>query len=82
MSETIEMKVSGKVKNKEGKACIYVTFEDGFKKAEGELGSGRLTFNSGFTDEEGAALEHYMACHKDEIMKMAKTVNPVKAFLS
>lgn len=82
MPEEMKMSVSGVVKNKDGKKVVYITFEDGARSAEGVLPEGKINESIGFTQEEIRALEQYMVASKDTIMQMAKTVNPMKAFLS
>ena len=82
MSDELKMSVSGALKNKSGMKVVYVTFEDDGRRAEGELPECRITRNSGFTKQEIEALQQYMASQKDTIMKMAQSVNPMKAFLS
>lgn len=82
MSDEMKMSVSGAVTNKNGEKVVYVTFEDGQRSAEGLLPEGRIKESIGFNTEEIKALEQYMLSQKDTIMKMAKTVNPMKAFMS
>ncbi|MCR5770139.1 MAG: hypothetical protein K6G87_02760 [Butyrivibrio sp.] len=82
MPDEIKMSVSGAVKNKSGQKVVYVTFEDKERSAEGVLPEGKILKNTGFTQEEIKALEQYMISQKDAIIQMARTVNPMKAFLS
>lgn len=82
MPEEMKMSVSGAVKNKNGDKVVYVTFEDKGRSAEGVLPEGKIIKNSGFTEKEIKALEFYMSSQKDTIIQMAKSVDPMKAFLS
>ncbi|WP_026503874.1 hypothetical protein [Butyrivibrio sp. NC3005] len=77
----MQMSVSGIVRNKQGEKSVYVIFSDGKREAEGEVFSGIITSNNGFTDEEKAVLTAYMHNQKAVILDMAKNVNPLKAFL-
>lgn len=67
--------------NKNGERIAYVTFSDGKRSAEGEIPSCRIASNNGFSEEEIACLETYMKANLDMLKDMAKTVNPLKAFM-
>ena len=67
-------------RNKDNKA-VYVLFEDGTKSAEFALPEGKLMNNRGFSEEDVAQLKDYVCNEKDEIFSLAKTINPIKAFL-
>ncbi|WP_026508009.1 hypothetical protein [Butyrivibrio sp. MC2013] len=81
MSEEMRMTVSGKVKDKNGKPAIYVTFEDEGRFAEGEAYSGEIRTSKGFSDKELEGLRFYLLNNTLAIEKMALEVNPMKAFL-
>ena len=82
MPEEMKMSVSGAVKDKNGNKVVYVTFEDKGRSAEGVLPEGKILKSFGFSEKEIKALEFYMSSQKDTIIQMARTVDPMKAFLS
>lgn len=82
MAEEMKMSVSGMMKNKAGEKVVYVTFENASSFAEGELLSGKITQSRGLSKEEIDGLEKYLSSQKAAIMDMAKTVDPMKAFLA
>ena len=76
----MEMSVSSIV-NKDGKREVYVLFTEGSRSAEGRLSDYKMINSKGFTQEEVTALEAYMRRETDTILRMAKSVNPMDAFL-
>ncbi len=60
---------------------VAVSFTQGEKYAEGELPSGKIKTNKGFSEEEKESLEGYMIKNKDYIYSEAKKINPMRAFL-
>ena len=80
MNSKIQMSVSLMTRTKESKA-VYVLFTDGDKNAEFSLPNCTLLNNRGFSDEEIGQLEEYVKNEQDTIFELAKTVNPMKAFL-
>lgn len=81
MNEELKMSVSPIVK-KEGKKYVYVQFNDGERSAEARIPDCKILSNSGFEDKEIAALELYLKSEQIAIIKAAKQVNPIKAFMS
>lgn len=80
MDDKLNMSVSSIVE-KNGSKQIYIVFEDDKRSAEGRLPDGKIIRNSGFTEEEVAALEFYITANCDEITDMAKHINVMDAFL-
>ncbi len=80
MNSEITMSVSSMTRTKDNKA-VYVLFQDGSKSAEISLPECKLVDNRGFSEEETAQLLDYVQNEKDAIYDLAKTVNPMKAFL-
>ncbi len=80
MQEELKMSVSPIV-SKDGKREIYVLFGEGSRSAEGRLSDYRISHSIGFTQEEVAMLELYMKREKDTILRMAKNINVLDAFL-
>ena len=76
----MKMSVSSIV-NKDGKKEVYVLFTEGARSAEGRLSDYKMINNKGFTQEEVTALEAYMRQETDTILRMAKSVNVMDAFL-
>ncbi|MCR5831833.1 MAG: hypothetical protein K6G67_06820 [Lachnospiraceae bacterium] len=66
---------------KNGEKAVYVLFEDGTKSAEFALPEGKLLSNTGFSDDELSQLNDYVGNEQDHIFELAKTINPMKAFL-
>lgn len=79
-SDELTMSVSPicKVDNKK---VAYVSFSDKSREAEGVIPECKITQNTGFSEEEIAALEIYMKANLDTLKKMAVSVNPANAFL-
>ena len=77
----MKMSVSSIV-SKDGKREIYVLFTEGSRSAEGRLSDYKMISNKGFTQDEAAALETYMRQETNTILRMAKSVNVMDAFLN
>ena len=60
---------------------IAVSFSCGDKYAEGEIPSCRLKKNRGFTRQEAESLEAYMVANRDDIIRQARKINPLRAFM-
>ncbi|MDE6847058.1 MAG: hypothetical protein K2J99_15025 [Lachnospiraceae bacterium] len=69
--------VSGML-HKGDKTFVRVSFLRGKDWAEGIVPDGVIEKSEGFTKEEIGKLEDYLAGDKDQIMKQAKGVNPVR----
>lgn len=80
MEQEIRMSVSSFVRNGDEKA-VYVQFQDGSKTAEIRTPDGKLLQNNGFAPDEIKRLQEYCEREKDTIFELARSVNPVKAFL-
>lgn len=76
----MKMSVSAIV-SKDGKREVYVLFTDGQRNAEGRLSDYKMLSSRGFTAEEMAALETYMRQETNTILRMAKNINVMDAFL-
>lgn len=77
----MNMSVSSIV-SKDGKREIYVLFSEGNKSAEGRLSDYKMINSKGFSDEEITALEGYMRKETSMIVRMAKNINVMDAFLN
>lgn len=66
---------------KDGEKIIYVRFERGADFAEGSLPAATITSHNGFTPNELAQFEAYLAEHKFDIIEQAKGVNLMKNFM-
>lgn len=80
MNSSINMSVSSLTRTGDKKA-VYVLFTDEGKTAEFEVPEGKLINCSGFTKEDISQLKDYIANETDYIMRLAKEVNPMKAFM-
>ena len=80
MREEMTMSVSAIVE-KDGRREIYVLFTESRRSAEGRLSDYRIIRSVGFTEEEAAGLEVYMRREKDTILRLAKNINVLDAFL-
>lgn len=80
MQDEMKMSVSSIV-SKGGRREIYVLFSEGSRSAEGRLSDYRISHSNGFTQEEVSLLEQYMKREKDTILRMAKNINVLDAFL-
>ena len=65
----------------EDKKGVYVLFTDGNKSAEFVVPGCRVINNKGFTDEEIQQLYDYVDNEQDYIFSLAKTVDPMRAFM-
>ena len=78
-----EMKMSvSSIVSRDGKREIYVLFTEGKRSAEGRLSDYKMLSSKGFTAEEVAALETYMRQETNTILRMAKNINVMDAFLN
>ena len=68
--------------SKNGKREIYVLFTEGSRSAEGRLSDYKMINSKGFTKEETTALEAYMRQETNTILRMAKSVNVMDAFMN
>lgn len=80
MNSEIKMSVSSMTHNEEKKG-VYVLFTDGDKSAEFIVPGAKIINNRGFTEEELKQLRDYVENETDYIFSLAKTVDPLKAFM-
>ncbi len=66
---------------KDGEKIIYVRFECADAYAEGSLPAAKITSHSGFSEEELAQLEEYLAENRFSIIEQARSVNVMKNFM-
>lgn len=78
--DEVNMLISGVVM-KDGRKIVRVSFLRGKDYAEGVLPDGLIEKSGGFTEEEVLKLENYMRANRQEILKQAKEVNPLKSWL-
>ncbi|MCM1113353.1 MAG: hypothetical protein NC399_08885 [Muribaculum sp.] len=78
--DEVNMLISGVVM-KDGRKIVRVSFLRGKDYAEGILPDGLIEKSGGFTEEEVLKLENYMRVNRQEILKQAKEVNPLKSWL-
>ncbi len=81
-NEKTELNMSvSTVFQKDGKSCACVSFSDGQRMAEAGIPECTLTKNKGFTPEELSGLKDYLKANKDELMRRAKEINVMDAFM-
>lgn len=80
MNSEIKMSVSSLTK-RDDKKGVYVLFTDGNKSAEFVVPGCKVINNKGFGEEELKQLRDYVDNEQDYIFSLAKTVNPLKAFM-
>lgn len=80
MNNEIKMSVSSMTRS-EDKKGVYVLFTDGNKSAEFIVPEGKIVRKNGFSEDELKQLKEYVQNEQDYIFSLAKTVNPLKAFL-
>ncbi len=66
---------------KDGEKIVYVRFERGDDYAEGSVPAAKITSRHGFTEEDVAQFEAYLAENGAAIVERAKSVNLMKNFL-
>ncbi len=78
--DEVTMLISGLVE-KDNRKIIRVSFMRGNCIAEGILPDGFIEKSVGFTEEETQKLENYMRANRQEIIKQAKEINPIRSWL-
>ncbi len=78
--DEVNMLVSAVVM-KDNRKIVRVSFLRGKDYAEGILPDGLIEKSGGFTEEEVRKLENYMRANRQEILKQAKEVNPLRSWL-
>lgn len=77
LADDIKMLVTSMI-HKDGKAFARVSFLRDNDWAEGIVPGGRIEKSEGFSEEEIAKLEAYLAGEQEMILEQAKGVNPIK----
>lgn len=80
MNSEIKMSVSSMTRKDEKKG-VYVLFTDDEKTVEFIVPDGKIVSNNGFAEDELRQLKEYVLNEQDYIFSLAKTVNPIKAFM-
>ena len=80
ISTSATMNVSG-ILNYGGKKAICVMIEDGSKSIEVRLPDGEILSRKGYTENEAEEILSYLSENMDDIMKTAREINPMAAFL-
>lgn len=80
MNSEIKMSVSSIMRNDETKG-VYVLFTDNDKTAEFLVPECKVINNSGFCEDELKQLTEYLRNEQDYIFSLAKTVDPIRAFM-
>ncbi len=78
--EDMETFISG-ILTKEGRKFARVSFMRGEEYAEFIVPDGVLDKRKGFSEDEITKLFHYVRENRDDILKRAKEVNPLKNWL-
>ena len=81
MNDTELKMVVSPVCTKEGKKYAYVSFSDGYRKAEGKIPACEIISNEGFSEEEVEQLEAYMHKELQQLKKMAASIHVLDAFM-
>lgn len=81
MDNNTKMSVSGLLhRGNELSVCVMIE-EDG-KSLEVRMPEGSILSKSGYTENEISSILSYLNENIDDIMNTAKTINPMKAFMS
>ena len=80
MNGKMNMSIS-QIFQKDGKPTAFVLFSEGRKSAEGKIPDCTIISNDGFSEKEVKALELYLKMQQESILKTAKEVNFMKAFV-
>lgn len=80
MNGKMNMSIS-QIFQKDGKPTALVLFSEGRKSAEGKIPDCTIISNDGFSEKEVKALELYLKMQQESILKTAKEVNIMKAFM-
>ncbi len=78
--DEVTMMVSGFIE-KDNRKIIRVSFLRDKCVAEGILPDGYIEKSEGFTEEETTRLESYMRANRQEIVRQAKEINPLRSWL-
>ena len=80
MNGKMNMSIS-QIFQKDGKPTAFVLVSEGRKSAEGKIPDCTIISNDGFSEKEVKALELYLKMQQESILKTAKEVNIMKAFM-
>lgn len=80
MEQELNMSVSP-ICVKDGEKYAFVTFTDGARMAEGRIPDCKIIANKGFSADEVAQLEAYMAQELPGLKKMAAGIKLLDAFM-
>lgn len=78
--EEVKLLVSGFVV-KDNRRIVRVSFLRGEDFAEGVLPDGMIEKSKGFDGEEIRKLEKFLRLHREELLKEAREVNPIRGWL-
>lgn len=78
--DEVRMLISGMVESG-GRKVVRVSFLRERDYADGLLPEGIIEKAQGFTDEEVRKLEDYLRFNRQEILKQAKEINPLRSWL-
>lgn len=81
MNDSITMSVSPVTHNGD-KDKVFVLFTDHEKSAEFEAVACKVLRNVGFSEDELRSLSDYVKNEKESIVSIAKTVDPMRAFMT
>lgn len=79
--DEVKMLVSCVVE-KEGRKIVRLSFLRGEDYAEGILPDGLIEKSRGFTDGEIQKLENYIRTNRQDILKQAKEINPLRNWMN
>lgn len=80
MNSEVKMSVSSMTRNDDKKG-VYVLFTDKDRTVEFIVPGCKVISNKGFNEDEIKQLRDYVDNEQDYIFSLAKTVNPMKAFM-
>ena len=80
MNSDVKMSVSSMTRNDDKKG-VYVLFTDKDRAVEFIVPGCKVISNKGFNEDEIKQLRDYVDNEQDYIFSLAKTVNPMKAFM-
>lgn len=80
MNSNTKMSVSGILHRGESRS-VCVMLEDDDRSIEIRLPEGEILSNNGYSSEETEEILSYLNENIDDIMKSAREVNPMKAFM-
>lgn len=79
--DEVKMLVSCVVE-KEGRKIVRLSFLRGEDYAEGILPDGLIEKSKGFTDGEIRKLEQYIRTNRQDILKQAREINPLRNWMN